>query len=639
MSILEEIGKPQSILPISNKFIKDVLQKHVEVIPSGPVFGPVTIPGSKSISNRVLLLAALGKGTCVIKGLLDSDDTQVMLNALERFGASFEWAEGQVLRVTGTGGKFVKCGGEVYLNNAGTASRFLTSTAAFIPSSESSPLILTGNARMKERPIGPLVEALRANGCCIEYMETPGCLPLRVKHTGLQGGMLALQGKVSSQYVSSVLMSAPYARSPMTLHLAEDHPTSLPYITMTLELMKDFGVAVEVEGENRFRIPVGAYTNPTHWTVEPDASSATYFLAMAAMSGGEVKVTNLGSRSLQGDSGFYRVLELMGCAVEQTEEFTRVRRDHSKVLVAFTLNMENMTDAFMTAAVLAAVAEGMSSITGISNQRVKECNRILVMVTELSKLGIPCGELEDGIWVQGVPDTIGKGPSPSVDISCHDDHRIAMSFAVLGSVVPGINITDKECTGKTFPGFWDDCRLQLRIPLNSSRNGLPSICLIGMRACGKSTLGRIAASALGLGFLNMDDVLVRELNMPIETFVLVHGWEAFREAESNLLRNLLKTSKPGTILSCGGGIVELESNVKLLTELNPVVNVQRDFKTVAKFLAEDRSRPNLPDPIDEVWVRREPLYRKCSDYTFTVDGDWETVNFKFIQFVEALLKN
>jgi pentafunctional AROM polypeptide len=286
----------------------------------------VTPPGSKSISNRALVLAALGSGSCRIGNLLHSDDTEYMLTALHQLGgASYSWEEdGDILVVNGNGGNLRACGEELYLGNAGTAARFLTTVATLVsPSEKYDSVTLTGNARMKQRPIGPLVDALRANGSSIGFMESQGCLPLKVPSTsGLAGGTIKLAATVSSQYVSSILLAAPYAREPITLSLVGGKPISQPYIDMTIAMMSSFGIDVtksETE-EHTYHIPKGVYKCPPEYTIESDASSATYPLAIAAITGASCTIPNIGKKSLQGDARFaVDVLKPMGCTVEITQ--------------------------------------------------------------------------------------------------------------------------------------------------------------------------------------------------------------------------------------------------------------------------------------------------------------------------------
>lgn len=306
-------------------------------------------------------------------------------------------------------------GKELYLGNAGTASRFLTTVCALVSGTENSPMstVITGNARMKQRPVGPLVDALVANGANVEYVESQGCLPLRIGANGFQGGHIKLAASVSSQYVSSILLCAPYAKQQITLELTGGQVISQPYIDMTIAMMREFGIDVqrqkdEITGKllDVYYIPRGVYVNPAHYSVESDASSATYPLAIAAMTGTTCTISNIGSSSLQGDARFAKeVLEPMGCTVEQTATSTKVTGPPIGQLRALgNVDMEPMTDAFLTASVLAAVAtlpplpgrevEGLrkegSRIYGIANQRVKECNRIKAMRDQLGTFRITC---------------------------------------------------------------------------------------------------------------------------------------------------------------------------------------------------------------------------------------------------------
>lgn len=436
--ILSRIGATyeQKATVVADNIIAKVLSEAVRVIPGIPSKDPIHMatPGSKSISNRALVLAALGKGTCRLKNLLHSDDTQVMMNALVELqvrsgimilvhmlthyiqGAKFSWEdEGETLVVEGGQGSLSlpAKGKEIYLGNAGTAARFLTTVCTLVQapkSGDATSTVITGNARMKQRPIGPLVDALRANGSQIDYLESQSCLPLSIAPQGLKGSTIQLAASVSSQYVSSILLCAPYASEPITLELTGGQVISQPYIDMTIAMMKTFGITVtrQVDSASEkpldvYQIPKGTYVNPTDYNIESDASSATYPLAIAAITGTSCTIANIGSSSLQGDARFAReVLEPMGCEVVQTETETTVKGPPVGQLKAIGLiDMEPMTDAFLTASVLAAVAtaeplegrklndtdgQNVTRIVGIANQRVKECNRIKAMIDELGEI-------------------------------------------------------------------------------------------------------------------------------------------------------------------------------------------------------------------------------------------------------------
>lgn len=328
-------------------------------------------------------------------------------------GAKFSWEDGgETLVVEGGSGALSvpQNNKEIYLGNAGTAARFLTTVCTLVQSASASDgarTVITGNARMKQRPIGPLVDALRANGSDITYLESSGCLPLSIAPLGLKGGRIQLSASVSSQYVSSILLCAPYAQDEVVLELVGDQVISQPYIDMTIAMMRKFGIVVQrevEEGTRRlldvYRIPKGTYINPEMYEIESDASSATYPLAIAAITGTTCTISNIGSGSLQGDARFAKdVLERMGCIVEQSETRTSVTGPPRGMLKAIgTVDMEPMTDAFLTASVLAAVAarpvsedqkeQNVTRIIGIANQRVKECNRIQAMIDQLGRFAL-----------------------------------------------------------------------------------------------------------------------------------------------------------------------------------------------------------------------------------------------------------
>ena len=647
--LLSAIGKthePRASV-VEDRAIRIVLSPSVRVTPGVPagLSVRVTPPGSKSISNRALVLAALGEGTTRIHGLLHSDDTQYMLTAIAQLrGATYAWEDaGEVLVVTGRGGKLQASEEPLYLGNAGTAARFLTSVAALCaPSPSASSTVLTGNARMKVRPIGPLVDALRSNGVAVEYLEKEKSLPVRVDAmAGFAGGVIELAATVSSQYVSSILMAAPYAHKPVTLRLVGGKPISQPYIDMTIAMMASFGITVERSSEdpNTYHIPQGVYKNPADYVVESDASSATYPLAVAAITGTTCTIPNIGSKSLQGDARFaVEVLRPMGCTVEQTDTSTTVTGPPVGTLKAIPhVDMEPMTDAFLTASVLAAVAEGTTQITGIANQRVKECNRIAAMKDQLAKFGVRCNELEDGIEVTGRP--YRELENPAEGIYCYDDHRVAMSFSVLSTVSPHpVLILERECTAKTWPGWWDVMSQSFKVHLegeedptaaaarraarSSSRAGSGrSIFVIGMRGAGKSTAGRWMSEILKRPLVDLDEELERREGMTIPDIIRSErGWEGFRKAELELLEDVIKNRPTGHIFSCGGGIVETEEARQLLVAYQKsgghVLLVHRDTDQVVEYLMRDKTRPAYSENIREVYYRRKPWFDECSNFQY-----------------------
>lgn len=629
---------------VPDAVIARALAPAIQVSPPPAPPAPVTLstPGSKSVSNRALVLAALAQGTCRLRHLLHSDDTQVMMNALRTLrAADFAWEEdGAQLVVQGGGGRLAPSDEPLYLQNAGTAARFMTGVATLL---QEGAITLTGNARMKQRPIGPLVDALRENGAEIEYLESPGALPLRMTgRGGLRGGVVRLAADVSSQYVSAVLLCAPYAQEPVTLELVGDKVISQPYIDMTLAMMQSFGVHVERVGAHVYRIPQQAYRAPDVYVVESDASSATYPLAVAAITGTTVTVPSIGSASLQGDARFARdVLEPMGCRVEQTATSTKVTGPPPGTLRPLgEIDMEPMTDAFITAAVLFAVAQGPPTrITGIANQRVKECDRLRATVTELAKLGVHAYEHEDGIVVQGcAPTDLQTGAR----ITCYDDHRIAMAFSVLATVVPGPTVLEeKRCVEKTWPAWWDVLGTQLGVPLVAAdehvplvprtltpMHGLPqryapnaTVVLIGMRASGKSYIGRRLAARLRRTFVDADEVLSQRFDLG--AFIAQHGWDAFRAEETAVLEKLLHDHAEGHVLALGGGVIESARSRALLMayqQRGPIVHIMRRYEDVEAFLATS-DRPAYGEPLRDVFERRQPWYEACACLETINDGD------------------
>jgi pentafunctional AROM polypeptide len=667
---------------IVDKYIRIVLCPAIQVKPGVAPSLRATCkpPGSKSISNRVLLLAALGQGTCKISNLLHSDDTQFMLSALGQLGgASYSWEdEGRVLVVKGNGGALKASTTEVYIGNAGTASRFLTTAVSLAQASPAaSHTVLTGNARMQERPQGPLVDALRSNGVDIEYVGKPGSqsLPLRIAAAGgFEGGVIELTAKVSSQYVSSILMCAPYAKNPVTLRLVGGKVISQPYIDMTLAMMADFGVTVTRDGSepNVYHVPKQNYANPSVYEVESDASSATYPLAIAAITGTTCTIPNIGSASLQGDARFaVDVLEPMGCTITQTKTSTTVTGPPVGELKPLPqIDMEPMTDAFLTASVLAAVAKpngkgATTRITGIANQRQKECNRIKAMHDELTKFGVVCRELEDGIEIDGRGVQLDTA---SIGIDCYDDHRVAMSFGVLGVVAPKQTlILERECTGKTWPGWWDQMHQTFGVDLegievdnvpassnnvaggrHTARNAISnkSIFIIGMRGAGKTTAGRWASGTLGWPFIDMDDELEASEGMAIPEMLKDNDWEGFRRREVNLLKRLMKEKPTGHIFATGGGIVETPEARQLLKDWHKdgtVLHISRDIESVMEFLQIDKTRPAYVEDMMGVYLRRRPWFEECSNLHFhsqtidlnTVPAAWTNPLDTFARFLDT----
>ncbi|KAK9793758.1 hypothetical protein WJX73_004077 [Symbiochloris irregularis] len=413
------------------------------------VSGQVKLPGSKSMSNRILLLAALAQGTTRVQNLLNSEDVGYMLDALKALGIHLEeqLASDEVV-VQGCAGRFAPQGKTLYLGNAGTAMRPLTAAVA---AAGRGVFTLDGTPRMRERPIQDLVDGLQQLGVDAQCTLGTGCPPVQINAQGLPTGTVRLRGSVSSQYLTALLMAAPLASGgPHTDVIIADELVSQPYVSMTVGLMKQFGVEVEqLDGLQHMRIPAGqSYQSPGNAFVEGDASSASYFLAGAAITGGQVTVSGCGSESVQGDVRFAEVMGLMGAQVDWHPTSITVTGPPRGKLKGIDHDCNDIPDAAMTLAVAALFAQGPTAIRGVGNWRVKETERMLAIVTELRKLGAQVEEGEDYCVI-----TPPQKITPAA-IDTYDDHRMAMAFALAACGSPGVVINDPGCTRKTFPTYF-----------------------------------------------------------------------------------------------------------------------------------------------------------------------------------------
>ncbi|MEY4511015.1 MAG: hypothetical protein RLZZ450_3137 [Pseudomonadota bacterium] len=408
-----------------------------------PVDAQVLVVGSKSYTNRALIIAALARGESLLTGALFSDDTLYMAESLRQLGVTVEADEqAHTLRVRGVSGQVVAASARAFVGNSGTTARFLPPVMAL----GRGVYELDGVPRMHERPIAPLIDSLSALGVRIEALGKPGCVPLRVYGGTLTGSAVSVSGSASSQYASGLMMAAPAMPKGLTLTL-EGELVSRPYLEMTAQAMRDFGAVVTRQGERTFVIEHGTYEGRAY-AVEPDASAASYFFAAAAITGGRVRVEGLGTRSLQGDRALVHILAKMGCTLREGQDFTELVGPPPGQLVGVDVDMGELSDVAQTLAVVAPFARTPTRVTGIGFIRKKETDRVGAVVNELNKLGIAAVEEADGFVVP--PGTVSPGA-----VDTYDDHRMAMSFALLGLVRPGIVINDPGCVSKTFPTYFD----------------------------------------------------------------------------------------------------------------------------------------------------------------------------------------
>ena len=430
--------------------------EFLDLLPVTQAKGLVHLPGSKSISNRTLLLAALASGTTEIRDLLKSDDTDRMLEALASLGVVVTQFGANDYRVTGTGGSFPNKEADLYLGNAGTAFRPLTAALAL----SGGTYKLHGVARMHERPIGDLVDALRQIGADISYLGEEGFPPLLIKPAVINdpsltlpltgAGTIKIRGDVSSQFLTALLMALPMTGKETHIELVSEL-ISKPYIEITLKLMAQFGVTVVRSGWERFTVPAATgYTSPATVYVEGDASSASYFLAAGALGAGPLRVQGVGANSIQGDVAFAEALEAIGVTITRGENWIEASAPNGLPLKAFDRDFNHIPDAAMTLAVVALFCDGPSRLTNIASWRVKETDRIAAMATELRKLGALVEEGEDWLRITPVEKLI-----PNAAIDTYDDHRMAMCFSLATFGGVPVRINDPKCTAKTFPTYFE----------------------------------------------------------------------------------------------------------------------------------------------------------------------------------------
>jgi len=411
--------------------------KHIRQIHKPDV--SVSMPGSKSYTQRALVISALAQGRSLLRNVLISEDTHYLIDALRSLGAGMVMSRDDVI-VTGMNGTIKDPEKAVYLGNNGTALRFLTTLVSL----GTARITLDGSDRLRERPAGPLLEELEKLG--VVSHSIGGYPPVTVQGSGLRGGKVIFTDAESSQYISSILIAAPYAQCDIEIEL-RGMTASMPYIDMTIDTMRHFGVEVEKRGHNTLRVAGRQGYLGRNYLIEGDMSSASYFFVAAALTGGTIRVFNIHPKTRQGDSAFLNILESLGSRVSNGEDFVEVTGAGLNAGDC-EFDMLDMPDMVPSLAILAAFREGVTVIKNISHLRLKESNRLEALVNELNRIGIDAKESADGLIIRG-------GTPHGAEIKTYNDHRIAMSFAVAGLVVPGIAIRDEGCVKKSFPGFWD----------------------------------------------------------------------------------------------------------------------------------------------------------------------------------------
>ena len=570
----------------------------------------VTLPGSKSVTNRMFLCASLAKGKSRIFGALKSDDADTMLKALKRVGVKVK-KDKEYIEITGKGGRFDKGKRTFDLHNAGTATRFLTA----IMTLREGETIITGDKRMQERPIKDLVDGLKQIGVDIEYLGKKGCPPLKIqdlrfKIQDSKEYVVKMKGGKSSQYFSALLMLGPMLSKPLKIEVDGDL-VSKPYIDITLSVLKQFGIKVKNNDYRSFIVKPQSYKSGSY-TVEGDASSASYWTSIAHLHDGNVRFTNLTKRSIQGDIKYEKVLDRL----VPRASFT-----------ARTIDMSDMPDSAMTLAVTAPFLkpfsigkQGKTTITGLSTLRIKETDRLKALEKELKRIGVKVSTAKDSITIQGfrIPDSEFRGiRNPESGIRTYNDHRMAMCFAVFGTMIPGVKIENPSCTEKTYPNFWNDLELAYLSPIELGENNL---ILTGMRCSGKTYLGKKIAKLLKREFIDLDDKIEEYENMKIKDMVKRYGWPYFRKAEQKICS--FYGNQKNLVIATGGGVILNERNMEYLKKNGVNVFIFADLSAIAERLKHQfKNRPTLTGKgsireIKKVWQERRDLYLKYADFVW-----------------------
>ena len=587
---------------------------HLDLPALAHACGTVRLPGSKSISNRMLLLASLAAGTTEIRDLLDSDDTRVMLDALRQLGVDVVASGPNGYRVAGCGGVFPVKDADLFMGNAGTAIRPLTAALALM----GGAYRLAGVARMHERPIGDLVDGLRQIGAEVRYGANAGFPPLDIRPAAIRvDGPIRVRGDVSSQFLTALLMALPLTGRPAVVEMTTEL-ISRPYIEITLNLMARFGVQVEREGWRRFTLAAGQrYRSPGLLHVEGDASAASYFLAAGAIGGGPVRVEGVGRGSIQGDVRFADALETLGAHIEWGDNSIVARAPAAGKLQAFDLDLNHIPDAAMTLAVAALYAEGTTTLRNIASWRVKETDRIHAMATELRKVGALVEEGEDFIRI--TPTTVGYPLlATGCSIDTYDDHRMAMCFS-LAAFGNGIRINDPRCVGKTFPDYFAE--------FSKVTQSVPVIAIDGPSASGKGTVAQRVASELGFHYLD-SGALYRLL----ATAAMRDGVALDDESELADLASRMKVVFKGEQIWLDGALVGDElrgeacaSGASKVASLHQVraalLAKQRDFRKAPGLVTDGRDMGSVvfPDAALKIFltasaqIRAERRYKQLKE--------------------------
>lgn len=579
----------------------------------------IQIPGSKSHSNRAIILAALSSGTTNIKNVAICDDTNYLIENLKKLGLKIQ-QKNTTVKTTGVykNGKLnfpkFKKTVNLYTGNAGTTTRFLAALSTLT----GNGITIAGDARMRERPIKELTKILNKLGAKIE--TTNGCPPLHSYPQIPEGGEVNLPGNISSQYLSAILMVAPFAKKKTTINITKKL-CSKPYIAMTFKVMKDFGLKVINKNFQKFTItPNQKPKAPKTDTIESDASSASYFGAYAAIYNKKILLQNIHKNSLQGDIKFLEYLKKMGCKITENKSGTIIQGPkHLKSLG--TIDMNETPDLVMTFAVLALFTKATTKITNISNLRIKETDRLQALENELKKFGATVKTGKDWIEIQGLNEfnrldfapgresrnetEISQVGQPTF-ISTYNDHRIAMAFGILTHLFPNLRIENPNCVSKSYPNFWEDLE-KLENQSGKQKKHQSNIILTGLRGSGKSKIGAILALKLKMNFIDIDEEIEKEEKKSIPDIVSARGWEYFRAVESKVTQKVSKLKN--TVISTGGGTILDRENEKALKKNGKIIYLYVKPEIAASRILNSKNRPPLTNK-ESVEEEMKHLYKE-----------------------------
>lgn len=564
----------------------------------------ISIPGSKSYTNRSLILASLTPGTVVLKNPLYSDDTHALIDCLKSLGVKINTNNFQV-EVIGDISQIKNGNYDLNCKISGTTIRFILALSCIIPGVKK----IYGEKRLNERPIKELVEGLRQLGAEINYLEKEGFPPLLVKSSRLNPGILKLKGYISSQFFSAILMIAPLVGQLKIEVLGEQ--ISKPYIDMTIDTMEKFGVKVKNENYEKYIISSNQKYLTKEYLIEGDYSSAGYFFAIAALTKSKITLKNLNPNSKQADIKFLEILEIMGNKIVKNKDSVTIEGSGVKPV---TVNMQDFPDQAQTLAVMTSFAKGKTVINGVRSLRVKETERVKALETELSKMGIKTESSADRLVVFG-------GTPNSASIKTYNDHRMAMSFAVAGASLPGMIIENPEVVTKTFPDFWNKLN---SIGMKNESLTEKNIVLIGMRGSGKTTIAKLLSKKLERDFVDIDKIINQRLNLTIPEIVSKYGWDFFRKKESEITKEISMLGN--TIISTGGGVVLNPKNIECLKSTGIIIYLVARPEMLFKRIGVDKNRPSLlnkKNPLDElkeIFKQRKNLYESAADYKIDTNG-------------------